>query len=270
MGSVMHDDLEMQQYLFDLQGYLVLENVLSTKEVAEINALIDQQDLPPPGRTERFGSAPAGSGFLDWGSPFSDLLDHPSIMPILRFRLGDCFRLDRLYGIYMQEGMPRGHLHADYGATSPTSGAVPGQYYQPREIELVNGFIVVSWNLAPTGPEYGGFCCIPGSHNSHFKLPRKIADAPEEASCVIVPSAGAGSVTLFTESLTHGTTAWQGKHQRRSLLYKYCVSHMSWTSGRVQLPANVELTPRQKMLFSDPGDPHRHFPSLFADMNGKE
>jgi hypothetical protein len=30
-------DLEMQQYLFDLQGYLVLENVLSPADVATLN-----------------------------------------------------------------------------------------------------------------------------------------------------------------------------------------------------------------------------------------
>jgi hypothetical protein len=30
-------DLELQQYLFDLQGYLVLDNVLSAAEVAELN-----------------------------------------------------------------------------------------------------------------------------------------------------------------------------------------------------------------------------------------
>ena len=65
------------------------------------------------------------------------------------------------------------------------------------------------------------------------------------------------------EALTHGTAAWRGKHERRSLLYKYSVSHMVWLARRVQPPANVELTPRQEILFGEPGDPHRHFPSLF-------
>ena len=46
-------------------------------------------------------------------------------------------------------------------------------------------------------------------------------------------------------------------------LYKYCVSQMSWSSTPVEPPTNVELTPRQKILFSAPGDPYRHFPSLF-------
>ncbi len=256
-------DFEVQQYLFDLQGYLVIEDALSPKEIATFNKLLDAQELPVPGKIQRFGSAPQGPGFLNWGKPFCDLLDHPEIMPILRFRLGDCFRLDRLYGMYMREGMPRGGLHADYGATSPTSGALPGEYYPFRDNQILNGFMVVAWSLSDTGPDYGGFCCIPGSHNSHFKLPKQIADASEKASCVVIPSAPAGSVTLFTEALTHGTAAWRGKHERRTLLYKYCVSQTAWTSRRVQPPANVELTLRQKILFREPADPHRHFPSLF-------
>ena len=99
-------DLELQQYLFDLNGYLVIENALTPAEVAELNRLIDQQNLPPPDESPRFGSAPTlgasllkpestvpdsmtlerqpkpvGAGFLNWGQAFCDLLDHPAIMP---------------------------------------------------------------------------------------------------------------------------------------------------------------------------------------------
>src|SRR5947209_4952318 len=101
-------DQELQQYLFDLQGYLVIHNVLGAAEVAELNRLIDAQRLPSPRERIRFGSA-AGlhgpdHGFLNWGEPFCRLLDHEAILPILRLRLGDCFRLDRLYGIRMLKG----------------------------------------------------------------------------------------------------------------------------------------------------------------------
>src|ERR1043166_9929555 len=44
--SVNASDRELQQYLFDLQGYLVIHNVLSAAEVAELNRLIDAQRLP--------------------------------------------------------------------------------------------------------------------------------------------------------------------------------------------------------------------------------
>ena len=44
------NDLEVQQYLFDLQGYLVIEDVLSPEELATLNRLIDQQELPHTGK----------------------------------------------------------------------------------------------------------------------------------------------------------------------------------------------------------------------------
>ena len=50
-------DLELQQYLFDLQGYLVIENVLTPTEVATLNQLIDQQNLPTPDKQLRLGGA---------------------------------------------------------------------------------------------------------------------------------------------------------------------------------------------------------------------
>lgn len=255
------DDLEMLRYMFDLQGYLVIKDVLSSQEVAALNALIDAQNLPEPGKIRRFGGAaggaPEGPGFLEWGQPFCDLLDHPCIMLILRFMLGDSFRLDRIYGMYMRDGMKLGRMH---GSNTPYS---PGEYYHVRDGRIHNGFTVVTWNLADTGPEYGGFCCVPGSHKSNFKLPKQVYDDPERYPCVVLPEAPAGSVTMFSEALTHGTAAWRGKHERRSLLYKYCQSQVAWGSGRVRPPTTVELTPRQQILFREPANPGNFFPSLF-------
>ena len=67
-------DLELQQYLFDLHGYLVIHDVLKPAEVDELNRLVDAQQLPSPRERIRFGSA-AGvhgpdHGFLNWGEPF--------------------------------------------------------------------------------------------------------------------------------------------------------------------------------------------------------
>ncbi len=283
-------DLEMQQYLFDLNGYLVIENALSADEVADLNRLIDEQNLPPPAKSPRFGSAPTlgasllkpettvpdtraikrqagpiGAGFLDWGKPFCDLLDHPAIMPVLRLRLGDAFRLDRLYGMYMLKGMSYGGLHADYGASAVNEDAQPGEYYAFRSNQIYEGFIVVAWALSDSGGEHGGFCCIPGSHKSHYKLPKQISDNHEASPHVALPRMPAGSVILFSEALTHGTAEWKAEHERRTLLCKYCVSHLAWTSKRVEAPTSVELTPRQQILLREPGDPIRHFPSLFEE-----
>jgi hypothetical protein len=265
-------DGELQQYLFDLQGYLVIENVLDAAELALLNRLIDAQQLPSPREAIRFGSAAglhgADYGFLNWGEAFCRLLDHEAIMPVLRFRLGDCFRLDRLYGIRMHKGQTMGGLHADYGASARHAFTRPGERFHFAPNAIYEGFTVAAWNLADAGPAYGGFWCIPGSHKSHFKLPRQIFEAPEKAPCVVIPEVPAGAVILFTEAVMHGTAPWRGDHERRTLLYKYCVSQMAWSRARVLPPPDVPLTPRQQALLGEPADPYTFFPSLFEDTPG--
>ena len=258
------DDLERLEYVFDIQGYLVIPDVLTSDELAELNRLMDAQNLPGPKKRIRFGEAAGGArksgpGFLACGKPFCDLLDHERTMPILRMMLGDWFRLDRIYGIYMDEGMEAGRLH---GGNTPYS---PGEYYHVRDGKIVNGFTVVSWNLTDTGPNYGGFCCIPGSHKGNFRLPDQIHEARDNDPCVIVPEAPAGSVVMFTEALTHGTASWRGKHQRRTLLYKYCQSQVAYGNTRVKMPEGIELSERQKIFFREPAEPRKYFDSLFEE-----
>ena len=58
---------EVERYLFDVRGYLVVEEVLSPEEVEAINRLIDSQGLPGPElgtMGARFG------GFLEWDEAF--------------------------------------------------------------------------------------------------------------------------------------------------------------------------------------------------------
>lgn len=234
---------EVQKYLFDLQGYMVLEDVLSATEMRALNQLIDVQSLPEPtleSREGRFGR------FLAWGSPFCALLDHPAIMPALRFLLGDGFRLDHYYGIHLREGTGPLPLH---GGNTPYD---PPEYYHFRNDRMFNGLTVVSWNLTDTGPERGGFCCIPGSHKSNYPCPPAIRGAHWEAPCVAVPVVRAGSVLIFTEALTHGTAPWTAPEMRRSLLFKYSPAQQSWSKNHIRPPEGVELTPRQQLLFEPP------------------
>jgi hypothetical protein len=245
---------EIEKYLFDLQGYLIIDDVLTPNELAELNRLIDDQNLPEPSLES--GQARFGN-FLEWGKPFCDLLDHARIMPLLKFILGDGFRLDHYYGIYLRQGTGPLNLH---GGNTPYD---PPEYYHFRNDRMYNGLTVVSWNLTDTGPAYGGFCCIPGSHKANYPCPPVIKEAHVNAACVIIPEAKAGSVVIFTEALTHGTAPWTGKHQRRSLLYKYSPAQQSWGQQYAQPPVNVELTPRQRLLFELPYFNKRA--SLFED-----
>lgn len=234
---------DVEKYLFDLQGFLVVPDVLTPSEVDTLNTLIDARDLPDPG--EESGRA-RFHDFFTWGQPFVDLLDHPKIMPYLKAILGDGFRLDHYYGIYMRAGTGALPLH---GGNTPYD---PPEYYHFRDGRMINGLVVVAWNLTPTGPDYGGFCCIPGSHKANYGCPPEIKQGHVLADCVVVPPAPAGSVAIFTEALTHGTAPWTADHQRRSMLLKYSPAQQSWSKTHIQPPEGVSLTSRQKLLFEPP------------------
>lgn len=245
-----------QKYLFDLNGYLILEDVLSADEVARLNAIMDEQNLPEPGLTTasaRFGSSQpeqgsvSSAGFLDWGTEFTSLLDNDRVMNTLRWVLGDGFRVDHLYGIHMRNGTEGLPLH---GGATPYD---PPEFFRYAEGEVYNGLTVVSFNLTDTGRETGGgFMCIPGSHKSNYAVPDEYMELSENAPPVINPEVKAGSVVIFTEALTHGTAPWCADHIRRSLLFKFSPAQQSWGPNYMEPPANVPLTDRQKLLFEKP------------------
>jgi hypothetical protein len=85
---------------------------------------------------------------------------------------------------------------------------------------------------------------------------------------VVIPEIPAGSVVLFSEAVMHGTAPWRADHERRTLLYKYWVSHMAWSRARLLPPPDVKLTPRQQALLTEPAGPRTFVPSLFSDGAG--
>ena len=281
----MDEETELRNYRYELQGYVVVEQVLNERQVAALNAILDERLPPLPDaagaprgadprayNNYRFGMA-GGShetnpGFLAWGQLFVDLMDHPVTMAMMRRQLGDCFRLDRIFGMRMRKGMPSGKLHSDYGASEPFTRAAPGEHYPQPAHQALHGFGVAAFNLTDSGPDTGGLCCIPGSHNCRVKLPRRVREGDQQ-DLVHVPRAPAGSVTIFSEATTHGTMAWSGEHERRTLLYKYCASQLTWSRARVTPPPGVDLTPRQQLLLAEPAGAHWFFPSLFEEATAR-
>ena len=129
---------------------------------------------------------------------------------------------------------------------------------------VIRGLRRQSAGRARRGGSDGPFRSLPGGLG---ELVTAVARhlPPASVRCGSAVEAPAGSLTLFTEALTHGTARWDGDYERRTLLYKYCVSNMSWGMTRVTAPEGIELTPRRQQLLAGPGDPVTHFPSLFSE-----
>ena len=66
--------IDEEKFLVDLEGYLVIKDVLTPDEIDELNSIIDQGDRS--GQPTR------------WGAPFKKLIDHPKILPYLIELLG--------------------------------------------------------------------------------------------------------------------------------------------------------------------------------------
>ena len=115
-----------ERYLFDLTGYLVIRDALSSEEVELCNKAIDHH---VDQLREREGSLAGGSealegssqrldmgGMLAWDHPwcetFRDMLIHPSVLSYLQGILGNGYRLDHGPGlIAMDPGCEGGTLH---------------------------------------------------------------------------------------------------------------------------------------------------------------
>lgn len=69
-----------EKFMFDLQGYLVVKNVLSQEEVDELNEIADQK-LANQEEVNDGLKIPRKVSL--WGRPFQNLFDHPNIAPYL-------------------------------------------------------------------------------------------------------------------------------------------------------------------------------------------
>ena len=232
---------EEEKFLFDLEGYLVVENVLNADELAALNALVDRRldDRWDNDESNDFNKVSA------WGQATTDLMDHPNILPYLVALLGPTVRLDHDYAILMNQGEKRGGLHG-----GPSLGST--HWYAYKDGVIRNGLTVVTYFLSDAGNGDGGFGCVPGSHKGNFNnaIPADVRRFEQTAHYVRQPPAKAGDALIFTEALVHGTMPWRAPHQRRTLLYKYSPGQSSWMKAPYDFALYENLTEQQKRIMA--------------------
>ena len=243
---------DQERYLFDLQGYLVVPNALTTGQIASLNATLDEQiacEVAPDASTHRFLTP------LSWGQPFVDLLDNPTVEPHLTEILGDGFRVDHVYLDVIRSGL------SPIGATLHGGGTPFDRvnFYDFRNGRMYSGLFVVAYNLADVGAEDGGFACVPGSHKSNYPFPPEWRDLTDRQPFVERITGPAGTAVLFTEALTHGPLPWSGTHERRTLFYKYHHRGGAW-SHNYPLADGLTVTERQRRILQPPSKHYRDTP----------
>lgn len=245
---------EEEKYLFDLQGYLIIENALPPETVQEMNAWLDAQAEGDPAWRGQTGNAHIPNP-ITWGPMFRDLMDHPRVLPILRDVLGDTMRLDHDYAIFLEPGHTGLELHGPNGKPFD-----PCHYYIYRDGQIYCGLTVATFALTDVPPGAGGLALIPGSHKSNFKLPVDIRRFQRPHPIVQQIPMKAGDCVIFPEALFHGTQPWKGPGIRRTLFFKYAPGNISWEK-RNYLPVphtpavealQAELNETQQILIDAP------------------
>jgi hypothetical protein len=223
---------EEQRYLFDTFGYVVVPNVLGLAQIEQLKASLQHP-------TEQWEPMDESEGPLHWAEVWRDLLDLPTISPILEDLVGDplliaarnanaenrtplpTFRLDHInVHTHIAQGFEGGMLHGGRGVNG-TFTYHDGRFY--------NGLLSVSFELYDTHANDGGFCCIPGTHKSNVSMPARWRDLSKGvADCVTRIPAVPGDAIIFTEALTHGTLPWTSEEPRSTVFYKYSPHSSSW------------------------------------------
>ena len=275
---------DQEKYLFDLRGYLVVKNALTDRQVADLAKLFEEDTeayedgYKGSDRTrirDEASLAWSSASLLDYGGPYIDLIDLPTIAPYLECLLGPHYRLDHDYlkvdrpgrdkKLYLHgggQGAGRGRDHV-----GPHDG---GQcYYRYNNDRMYNGLVAVAYELKTVQPGDGGFACVAGSHKANFGLPeewriRKTQDEIHE--CVDRVAAEAGDAIIFTEACAHGTIPWQGEDERWTIFYKYCPHAVAWGPCYYNSDNYPGLTERQRAMLMPPSayGPHEHTRDIWA------
>lgn len=238
---------ENEKYLFDLRGYIVIKDVLTTSQIEDLRTRLENQRQTNPNPilgSDRtiLGSEddPAWSArsLIEMGGTYIELIDLPAIKPYLTTLVGDHYRLDHDY-IKIDGAMKNKTLYLHGGGqgaggakdlVGPTDG---GQcFYRYNNGNFYNGLVAVAFELDDVKAGDGGFACIPGSHKSNLGLPEdwRVAKTQEHMPDIVDRvAASAGDAIIFTEACSHGTVPWMGQRERRTAFYKYCPHAVAWS-----------------------------------------
>lgn len=245
----MREVTELDRYLFDLNGYIVVKGALTPQELDTVNREVD---ACTPAPTEE-QPITATMHLFRQAQVFRDLIDHPSILPYLMEWIGPSVRIDDLCLSYLSiESEFTNQLGLHMGGTPYH----PLAFYQFNNNRSHIGLTVVLWCLSDIpGDKKGGFCCIPGSHKSNYKMPAELQNYDNPHDCVFNVPVKAGDAIIFTEALTHARFPWRHSFQRRCLFYRYmpgCIGFEQIHYKPYEDELIQKLTPRQRQMFEPP------------------
>jgi len=253
----------MDDYLFDLRGYLILRNVVDASHIDTLHTVLDS--VPPLEYGEWWGNVQrkddngvAGcelQNIVEAGEPFERLIDHPGWIDYLRRYCGEQgtyvagLTIDECFASIRRTG---GYFPAHSGGWQ---GALRGKYvYEDGKFRCGQVNVLVA--LTDIGHGDGGTLVIPGSHKSHFEHPQVKHHPPftnsgtmDEVEGIVEVHLNRGDALLFVDGMTHGASSRTNPGERRVVITRYGVSWGANAHGFAFSPELLErVTPEQRRI----------------------
>lgn len=257
---------DMDIYLFDLRGYLVLKNALTADEVAALNAGIDA--ILPLDVGEWYGYVHGHTygddeglnlqQIYEGGEPFEALIDHPSWFEKMKYFVGGEGTFDFKHGpLFIDENFAsiRGPGQAIGLHSGGHTGTKRNQFrYHNGRFQCGQVNILIA--LTNIGPGDGATMVIPGSHKANFPHPdfARYSMGGEQASVDGMAEAievylEPGDALLFVDAISHGSARRTNPGDRRIIVYRY---GPSWGNFRHGYQPSAELlkrlTPQRRQI----------------------
>ncbi|PZN92185.1 MAG: hypothetical protein DCF31_17280 [Alphaproteobacteria bacterium] len=251
----MTDTFDTQDFLFDLNGYLVLPGALGPDLLADLNRAFDAFPALETGdwwgNVQRLDNAGAAGtelhNIVEAGPPFEALIDHPAWIDRVRRYCGEAGTY--VEGLFIDECFASVRRSGGYFPmhSGGQDGVVRNQF------RFVNGaFRCAQVNilvaLTDIAPGDGGTRVIPGSHKSNIAHPifARSFDERRDAEDEIIEGSievtlKAGDALLFVDAIAHGATRRINPGDRRVVIYRY---GPGWGATRYGFRYSPELLDR--------------------------
>ena len=258
----MNHNFDMLDYLFDLRGYIILENAVDANLLDRLNRAIDpyldmkfEEWRSNVQRYDNNGDAGIElQNIVEGGQPFEELIDHPAwVDRLLRY----CGEKDSyVEGLFIDECFASVRRTGGFFPihSGNHEGNVRNQYRFVNN-QFRCGQVNILLALTDVGPGDGGTMVIPGSHKSNFAHPdflkpfaeRKKMDQTVGAIEVHLKK---GDALMFVDALSHGASTRTNPGERRVVIYRYGPSWGNTRYGYQYSQALLNrLTPaRRKIL----------------------
>ncbi|MEZ0324857.1 MAG: phytanoyl-CoA dioxygenase family protein [Fimbriimonas sp.] len=258
----------LDDFFFDLNGYIVLKGAAEPELVQRLNDAIDE--LPHVEFGEWIGNAERRDytkdtgleihNCVELGGPFEELIDHPGWISHVHRYCGEAGSY--VDGLFIDECMLSvrtvgGHHPVHSGGYQ---GALRGKYqYENGVFRCGQCNIILA--LTDVGPGDGPTMVVPGSHKSNFPHPLAgdygRGDRMDALPGAIPLYLSKGDALLFVDGLMHGGSSRTNPGERRVTIYRYGPLWGSTRFGYEYSQALLDrLTPERRRILQ-PVPPRR-------------